>query len=105
MHRWITGGLIALFVAYMNAAALTQTPDSPSTGKTTAQKDAAHKAAPQEEEFAQQVVELTNRERARYKLGPLTLQKNLSTAAHWMYYAAPNTKFKRFWVQDFGSRF
>jgi uncharacterized protein YkwD len=168
MQKWTIGGLAAMLFASMAAVAFTQPPNqAPAT-----------KAASQEEEFARQVVELTNKERARYKLTPLTMQKNLSAAAHWMardlvqnpkfshvdrqgrniearlpafgyvhwhtigeniaagqttpakvvdswmhspghranilrpdfreigigYYNAPNTEYKCYWVQDFGSR-
>src|SRR5579871_666951 len=74
MQRWIIGGLTAMLVASMGAVAFTQGLDQPP----------GIKASSQEEQFARQVVELTNRERARYNLAPLTLQKNLSAAASWM---------------------
>ena len=169
LRKWVIIALLGVLTADIHCIGWTQAPAQPP----------AAKAQTQEEEYARQVVELTNRERARYNLAPLTLQKNLSAAAHWMardladhhyfahedhqgrnidrrfaafgytdwhtigeniaggqrtpeavvagwmhspghrkniltpsfreigvgYYVAPDSKLKRYWVQDFGSRF
>jgi uncharacterized protein YkwD len=177
MLRGITGGLIALLMIGMGAVALTQRAET--QGAETQKTDPSPaKMDSREEQFARQVIDLTNKERARYNLAPLTQQKNLSAAASWMardlaqnpsfshtdrqgrniearlpafgytdwrslgeniaagqttpekvveawmhspghrrnilassfreigigYYYVPNNKFKRFWVQDFGTR-
>ena len=72
MRRSSLCGLIGVLAASIRAAALSQGPGQ------------APKSPTQEERFARQVIDLTNRERARYNLPALTAQKNLGAAASWM---------------------
>jgi uncharacterized protein YkwD len=74
MQRRIIGGMAAVLMGSLTSVAFTQPPDqTPPTAQVT------HMTR-----FAQQVVDLTNKERARYNLAPLTLQANLCAAANWM---------------------
>jgi len=50
----------------------------------TSAPSSAEQTGAREAELVRKVIDLTNRERARYKLEPLTQQKNLNAAAQWM---------------------